>query len=321
MIQDIMPHRYDNSYREQAPQDGDYAFVIRNDRALLISADEAEKEERDEAAAGETDKTVAGEAAGQALRLPDIKTVLAIFPDVREQALYLFSIDDRAYFLIDHPVCEAMDEETLMKTAEEKTGRRAAFMGTTYFRTMEPVYQAFAAVTALQLWRFRESRRFCGRCGSRTEHSKTERAYVCPVCGQIEYPKISPAVIVAITNGDKLLMSRYRGRPYGGYALIAGFVEIGETFEETVRREVMEEVGLQVKNIRYAGSQPWGFTDSEMIGFFAELDGDDTIRLEEDELAEAGWYAREEIPDDDSRISIASELKMAFKYGENYRKK
>lgn len=146
--------------------------------------------------------------------------------------------------------------------------------------------------------------------------SQSERALVCPVCGQTEYPKICPAVIVAVTDGERLLMSRYRGRAYRGYALIAGFVEIGETFEETVRREVMEEVGLKVKNIRYYKSQPWAFTDTEMIGFFAELDGDDRIRLQEDELSEAGWYHRDEIPEDTSLISVGSEMKMAFKHGE-----
>ena len=116
-------------------------------------------------------------------------------------------------------------------------------------------------------------------------------------------------------------MSKYRGRTYRGYALIAGFVEIGETFEETVHREVMEEVGLKVKNIRYFKSQPWAFTDTEMIGFYAELDGDDSIRLQEDELAEAGWYTREEIPDDEVLISVGSEMKMAFKYGDDWMEK
>ena len=193
----------------------------------------------------------------------------------------------------------------------------------TDIRGMEPMHQAFAAITAVQLWRWRQSRQFCGRCGAKTEDSKIERALVCPVCGQTEYPKISPAVIVAITNGDKLLMSRYRVNhsTYRGYALIAGFVEIGETFEETVRREVMEEVGLKVKNIRYFKSQPWAFTDTEMIGFFAELDGDDKIRLQEDELSEAGWYTREEIPDDARLISVGTEMKMYFKYGPDWEKK
>ena len=92
-------------------------------------------------------------------------------------------------------------------------------------------------------------------------------------------------------------------------------VEIGETFEDTVRREVMEEVGLKVKNIRYYKSQPWAFSDTEMIGFFAELDGDDTIRLQEDELSEAGWYHRDQVPDETMLNSIGSELKMVFKYG------
>lgn len=92
-------------------------------------------------------------------------------------------------------------------------------------------------------------------------------------------------------------------------------MEIGESFEETIHREVMEEVGLKVKNIRYYKSQPWAFSDTEMIGFFAELDGPDKIKLQEDELSEAGWYHRDEIPDETMMNSIGSELKMVFKYG------
>ena len=116
---------------------------------------------------------------------------------------------------------------------------------------------------------------------------------VCPECKNIEYPKISPAVIVAVTNGNRLLLSRYARGGYRNYALIAGFAEVGETLEDTVRREVMEEVGLKVKNIRYYKSQPWSFSDSLLVGFFAELDGDDTITLEEEELAEAVWFERD----------------------------
>ena len=135
------------------------------------------------------------------------------------------------------------------------------------------------------------------------------------------FPKIAPAVIVGVTHGDKILMTKYAGREYKRYALIAGFTEIGETAEETVKREVMEEVGLAVKNIRYYKSQPWAFSDTEMIGFFAELDGDDKIRLQEDELSEAGWYTREEIPDDARLISVGTEMKMYFKYGPDWEKK
>ena len=142
--------------------------------------------------------------------------------------------------------------------------------------------------------------------------------YTCPVCGQTEYPKISPAVIVAITNGNKLLMSRYRVNhsTYRGYALIAGFVEIGETFEETVRREVMEEVGLKVKNIRYYKSQPWSFSSTLLCGFFCDVDGDTSITLDTNELALAEWFARENIPVEDDGISLTREMIRVFKHGE-----
>lgn len=283
MIQDIAPHRFDNSFRHKSPEASDFAVYIRKDRILLLEREKA-------------------------LKIPAIGELRSVLSDGGRRTVYLFSIDEAAYFLIEE---EDEEEETFI----EAEGSPFQWKGTQYLRTMEPEYQAFAAVTAEQLCRWRRSRRFCGVCGRRTQDSKTERALICPDCGQIEYPKLSPAVIVAVTNGDQLLMSRYRGRAYRGYALIAGFVEIGETFEDTVRREVMEEVGLRVKNIRYFKSQPWSFSDSVMIGFFAELDGDDVIHLEEEELSEAGWYHRSEIPDDDSRISVASEMKMAFKYG------
>ena len=142
-----------------------------------------------------------------------------------------------------------------------------------------------------------------------------ERAMICSNCGNIEYPTISPAIITAITNGDKLLLTKYAGGSYRNWALVAGFVEVGETFKGAVRREVMEEVGLNVKNISYYKSQPWSFSDSAMIGFFAELDGDDTICLEENELATAEWFSREDIPELPSDISIAQEMMMYFKNG------
>ena len=280
MIQDIGPHKFDLTYGQPAAQDQDYILYMKNNQTLLRKKVDSSYE------------------------IP----CFADFPKekaaLKEYAYYLFAIDDKRYYYV-----------TEMEQGEENGFE---FCKTPVFRTMTPMYQAFAGITATQIHRWKESRQYCGRCGHRTEDSKKERALVCPRCGQTEYPKISPAVIVAITNGDKVVMSRYRvsSNPYRGYALIAGFVEIGETFEDTVRREVMEEVGLKVKNIRYYKSQPWAFSDTEMIGFFAELDGDDdTIVLQEDELSEAGWFTREEIPDETVMNSIGSELKMVFKYG------
>lgn len=129
----------------------------------------------------------------------------------------------------------------------------------------------------------------------------------------MEYPKISPAVIVGVTDGNRILMSKYADRDYKKYALLAGFTEIGETIEETVKREVMEEVGLKVKNIRFYKSQPWSFTDTLLMGFFADLDGDSEITLDQEELALAEWFEREEIPVTERNISLTNEMILAFK--------
>ncbi len=275
MIQDIAPHTYDPAYRECKPEAEDFLLHYEYNKVMLIKEEEG-------------------------LRLPT-------FADLKEEgefeagAYYLFSIDERNYFMV-----------TDMKMPEFGGYVMEAL---TVFRAFKPQYQAFAGITGSQIYRWRQSRSFCGCCGTRMEPGRTERSMVCPACGQTEYPKISPAIIVAIKNGDKLLMSRYARGAYRNYALIAGFVEVGETFEDCVRREVMEEVGLKVKNIRYYKSQPWAFSDTEMIGFTADLDGDDTIRLEENELSEAGWFTRDEIVEYSPFISVGHEMMKAFKDG------
>ena len=144
-------------------------------------------------------------------------------------------------------------------------------------------------------------------------HGASERSQVCPRCGQTVYPKICPAVIAAVYDGDRLLLTRYRGRPFTRYALVAGFNEIGESIEDTVRREVMEEVGLRVRDLRFYKSQPWVFTDSLLMGFFARLDGPDAITLQEDELSEAAWFDRRDIPADHSGISLTGEMIEYFR--------
>ena len=215
---------------------------------------------------------------------------------------HLFEIDGHGFFLLD--------------AAPASAGGALAMHAAAEFRTMQPQWMAFGGVTASQLYRWKTARRYCGRCGHPTEKSRTERAMVCPACGNTEYPKICPAVIVAVTDGERILLARNAHGTYKRLALIAGFVEFGETFEDTVRREVMEEVGLRVKNIRYYKSQPWAFTDTEMIGFTAQLDGQDALTVQESELSEAGWYRREEIPAADTTISIGQEMIERFRLGE-----
>ena len=124
-----------------------------------------------------------------------------------------------------------------------------------------------------------------------------------------------PAVIVGVKNGEKLLLTRYR-EGFAHNALIAGFTEIGETAEQTVQREVMEEAGIRVKNIRYYASQPWGIANDLLLGYFCEVDGDDTIHMDETELKYAQWVSREDIvlqPDD---FSLTNEMMTRFKTGQ-----
>ena len=137
----------------------------------------------------------------------------------------------------------------------------------------------------------------------------------CPNCGNMIFPRISPSVIVAVTDGDRLLLSKYANRAYTRYALIAGFTEIGETGEQTVEREVMEEVGLKVKNIRYYKSQPWGVDGNLLLGYYCDLDGSDQIRLDEDELAMADWFDRNDLPAKDDGISLTREMIRVFGEG------
>ena len=135
----------------------------------------------------------------------------------------------------------------------------------------------------------------------------------CEKCGNMIFPKICPAVIVGVTHGEKLLLAREL-RSTVRYGLIAGFMEIGETAEQCVAREVMEEVGLKVKNIRYYKSQPWGIAGNISLGFYCDLDGDDEkVKIQEEELSLATWFSRDEIPYEDNGISLTGEMIRIFK--------
>lgn len=276
MIQDIRPHQYHNEYKVVEPRREDFVVFCENGTMLV-------KKEMEE------------------ITFPTFAEVLRENPNLYEKARYLFEIDDRRFFLVWNMTVPNKEDWYYLEKKE--------------CREVEPMHLAFAAITAFQLHDWYESRKFCGKCGKTMVHDERERMMRCPVCGQMEYPKIAPAVIVAITDGNRLLLSKYAGRDYKKYALIAGFAEIGETIEETVRREVMEEVGLKVKNLRFYKSQPWSFTDTLLFGFFAELDGEDHIVLDETELAMAEWFEREDIPVKPNRSSLTNEMIMVFKNG------
>ena len=173
----------------------------------------------------------------------------------------------------------------------------------------------YAVMTGWHLYNWYRNNRFCGRCAGETVHDGKERMLRCPSCGNMIFPRISPAVIVAVTDGDRLLLTKYAGRSYTRYALIAGYTEIGETLEQTVAREVMEEVGLRVKNLRYYKSQPWGVDGNVLMGFYCDLDGSDAVHLDTQELSVAQWFHRNEIPAKDDGISLTREMIRVFSEG------
>ncbi|HML33177.1 MULTISPECIES: NAD(+) diphosphatase [Sporomusa] len=160
---------------------------------------------------------------------------------------------------------------------------------------------------AFQIVNWNRMSKFCGRCAAMTEWKQTELAKLCPGCGAVYYPRISPAVIVAVVRGDQILLAHNKNFRPKWYSVLAGFVEPGETFEACVMREIMEEVGIKVKNVRYFGSQPWPFPDSLMVGFTAEYDSGEII-VDGEEIDAAGWYGRDNLPPRPKNNTIAGRL-------------
>ena len=155
------------------------------------------------------------------------------------------------------------------------------------------------------------SHKFCGRCGTPTQLDEKDMMLKCPKCGQVHYPRIAPAIIVAIRKNDELLMAKHSYHDNIRYALIAGFVEPGETIEEAVKREVSEEVGIKIKNLKYKRSQSWPFPNSLMLGFTAEYESGD-INVDGDEILKAKWFKKDEIIRYSSDISISDWLIQDF---------
>ena len=270
MIQDIYPSRLDNSYASFDMRDSDSLFFF-----------------------DEAGRVLVGESGSRVL-LPTCAEAEG------RRIVYLFSIDDRRYFLAADcsDYCRSGFHYLTLREAREQ------FQGK----------EIFAVFTAWHLWRWYSDNRFCGRCACGLEPDTKERALRCPKCGNIIYPRINPAVIVGIIKGDCLLITRYRNG-YSHNALVAGFTEIGETLEQTVEREVMEETGIRVRNIRYYKSQPWGMAQDILTGFFCEAVGDDDIRMDENELRYAQWVHRNDIVLQPNNLSLTNEMMRMFKEG------
>jgi NAD+ diphosphatase len=160
---------------------------------------------------------------------------------------------------------------------------------------------------AAQLLDWQRDHRFCGRCAAAMELGDGGRAMRCPSCGLLNYPRIAPCVIVLVTRGRDLLLARNARFPRPMYSTLAGFIEPGESAEDTLRREVREEVGVEVGDLSYFASQPWPFPGQLMLGFFAEYRSGD-IRPDGDEISEADWYTPDELPPIPPPASIAGRL-------------
>ena len=278
MIQDISPYTLDNSFRAGAVPKADDKVLIYSG-GFLVSVNDG------------------------VLTIPEWSQI----KDTSLKTRYLFSVSGRGYYLIE--ASDTAPDELI--TAE---GLDFVPMPEIKNAPLAPAHDVFAVYTAYHLVVWYASNRFCGCCGRPTRDDEKERALVCTECGKKIYPRINPAVIIGITNGDSILITRYR-RGFAHNALVAGFVEIGETLEQTVAREAMEETGLKVKNIRYYKSQPWGTAQDLLAGFYCEADGDTDIKMDNTELKYAEWVSREDIVLQPLDRSLTNEMMKMFKDG------
>lgn len=164
-----------------------------------------------------------------------------------------------------------------------------------------------AAGRASEVLNWDRTHKFCGKCGNKTENKKDEMAKICPKCGNIMYPVICPAIIVGITKGDKILLAHNKNFANNRYSLIAGFVEAGENLEDAVKREVFEEVGIKIKNVRYYKSSAWPFPNSLMLGFFADYESE-KIKVDGEEILAAEWFSKDNLPNIPLKFTLARKL-------------
>ena len=219
-----------------------------------------------------------------------------------DNTCYLFSLNEIPCFLLKEM---------------QGTNPDFVFKEYSFLRTLPRKELSFIGAVGLHFYMWMDEHRFCSRCGAKTTFKKSERAVECPTCELTVYPKISPAIIVAITCNDKILLAKGKHYRFNFYSLVAGYTDIGESLEQTVIREVKEEVGIEIKNLRYYASQPWPFSSSMMIGYFAEADDQQPIVVDTNELHDAQWFTRGNLPETPTNISIAGEMIELFKSGKH----
>ncbi len=218
------------------------------------------------------------------------------------EILGLVPVQQQYIGLLDGQPCYAgeVPNEDFITSAFALQGIRSLFG-----RLEETLMGIAGLANQLVLWD--QNHRYCGKCGHPTENKADERAKYCPDCGLLNYPRLSPAVIVAVLKDNQILLARSQRLPAKFYSVLAGFVEPGESLEECIKREIREEAGITVNNIRYFGSQPWPFPDSLMIAFTAEYAGG-AIRIDGSEILDAGWFSSDNLPTVPPKFSIAGQL-------------
>jgi len=203
---------------------------------------------------------------------------------------------------LDGTACVAL---ALPDDAAEPDDWRYAGLRSLFFRLPEALLAI--AARAFQIVEWDRTHRYCGRCGTPTADKPGERAKECPACGYVAFPRVTPAMMVLVTRGREVLLARAPRFPPGMFSALAGFVEPGETIEDCIRREVREEVGIEVSNITYFASQSWAFPHSLMIAYTAQYAGGE-LKPDENEIAEARWFAWDAVPDLPPSISISRRL-------------